>query len=243
MKDFRQNVITERFIEIYQELINKHIITTPTEFSRKLGTTPQNFYQIQKGLRNVTIDLLISLQENMKDTINIYYLFGYGKPLLIPGESNLPIYNISESHVSEHKPEYAGIDQHNIIPLYNIDIAAGRLDLFNDNKEQIIAYLSLPGFRGCTGALYVFGDSMYPLYQPGDIIVCKELQDKKMINFGQTYVIILPDERYLKYVKRSKEDKCVTLSSHNPHYEDWSIPIDSIKYLYEVKGLVRKTGL
>lgn len=243
MGEIRQNIITLRFIEIYESLINKRIVKTQTEFSNRIGTSSQNFYQVQKGVRNITIDQIVTLQENFKGVINPFYLLGFGSPLLEDGEIDIPIIAPKDVKSSNEPIGSYNSKQFSLIPLYNIDAAASPLTLFNDSKESIIAYLCLPGFKGCTGALYVFGDSMEPTYNSGDIIILKELKDKRLINFGQTYVIITNEDRYLKNIKKADKPEMIVLSSYNDYYQDWSIPIDSITSLYEVKGLVRKTSL
>lgn len=41
----------------------------------------------------------------------------------------------------------------------------------------------------CDGAVYVTGDSMYPLLKSGDIIVYKELHDFQEVIYGEMYLV------------------------------------------------------
>ncbi|MFQ8805844.1 MAG: helix-turn-helix transcriptional regulator [Alistipes indistinctus] len=60
------------------------------------------------------------------------------------------------------------------IPLYDFDATAGMVGLFSENNVQYpINYLSIPDLPHVDGAIFVRGDSMYPLLKSGDIVVYK----------------------------------------------------------------------
>lgn len=67
------------------------------------------------------------------------------------------------------------------IPLYNLEATAGLVALFSDINVIPISYISLPDLPSCDGAVYVRGDSMYPLLKSGDIVLYKQVHD---IEFG-----------------------------------------------------------
>jgi hypothetical protein len=73
--------------------------------------------------------------------------------------------------------------------------------------------------------------------------VDQELTDKECLNYGHTYIVITNDSKYLKYVKRSLNSDCISLSSHNTHYQDWDLHLQKVVKLYEVRGLIRKTDI
>ena len=57
------------------------------------------------------------------------------------------------------------------VPLYDLDATAGLVSLFNDSIRQVpINHLQIPDLPPCSGAVYVRGDSMYPLLKSGDIV-------------------------------------------------------------------------
>ena len=59
------------------------------------------------------------------------------------------------------------------VPLYSIEGTAGLVPLFAEEKEfEPVNYIHIPNLPKCDGAIYVVGDSMYPLLKSGDIILC-----------------------------------------------------------------------
>ena len=62
------------------------------------------------------------------------------------------------------------------VPLYELDATAGLVALFDGTTRQVpVSHLQIPDLPPCDGALYVRGDSMYPLLKSGDIVLYKEI--------------------------------------------------------------------
>ena len=58
------------------------------------------------------------------------------------------------------------------VPLYNVEGTAGLVPLFLDKaSRQPVDYIHIPNLPKCDGAIYVVGDSMYPLLKSGDIVL------------------------------------------------------------------------
>ena len=58
------------------------------------------------------------------------------------------------------------------VPLYELDATAGLGALFDGTTRQVpVSHLQIPDLPPCDGALYVRGDSMYPLLKSGDIVL------------------------------------------------------------------------
>ena len=130
------------------------------------------------------------------------------------------------------------------IPLYNLEATAGLVSLFNDVDAIPISYISLPDLPACDGAVYVRGDSMYPLLKSGDIVLYKQVHDMQYGIFsGEMYLIsanVDGDEFVtIKYIHKSERENCVKLVSHNQHHEPKDIPISMIRALALVKASVR----
>lgn len=130
------------------------------------------------------------------------------------------------------------------IPLYNLEATAGLVSLFNDVDAIPISYISLPDPPACDGAVYVRGDSMYPLLKSGDIVLYKQVHDMQYgIFWGEMYLIsanVDGDEFVtIKYIHKSERENCVKLVSHNQHHEPKDIPISMIRALALVKASVR----
>ena len=68
------------------------------------------------------------------------------------------------------------------VPLYSIEGTAGLVPLFTDNSEiKPINFIHIPNLPKCDGAIYIVGDSMYPLLKSGDIVLYKQLNDVRDI--------------------------------------------------------------
>jgi phage repressor protein C with HTH and peptisase S24 domain len=131
------------------------------------------------------------------------------------------------------------------IPLYDIEAVAGLVPLFGGNVNQTpLDYISIPRLPKCDGAVYVTGDSMYPLLKSGDIVLYKEINDiKNEIFWGEMYLLSLDmsGEEYItvKYIQKSDFNGCVRLVSQNKHHQDKDVEFEKIKALALVKASVR----
>ncbi|WP_347066071.1 S24 family peptidase [Flavobacterium sp. WV_118_3] len=132
------------------------------------------------------------------------------------------------------------------IPLYNIEASAGIVALFNDSYEnEPVNHIQIPNLPKCDGAIYITGDSMYPLLKSGDIIMYKQVHNiRESIFFGEMYLISFKTESdemiTIKYVQKSdRGDDFVKLVSQNTNYDDKDISIANINAMALVKASIR----
>ena len=130
------------------------------------------------------------------------------------------------------------------VPLYSIEGTAGLTPLFaEESTAQPINYIHIPNLPKCDGAIYVVGDSMYPLLKSGDIILYKQLSDVRDVFWGDMYLlsIDMDGEEYItvKYVQKSDVEGCVRLVSQNQHHADKDIEISRIRAIALIKASVR----
>lgn len=131
------------------------------------------------------------------------------------------------------------------VPLYELDATAGLVALFADaTRPTPISHLQIPDLPPCDGAIYVRGDSMYPLLKSGDIVLYKEINNANgCLLWGEMYLLsfTLDGEDYItiKYVQKSEVEGFVRLVSHNPRHAPQEIPRDSIRAVALVKASVR----
>jgi phage repressor protein C with HTH and peptisase S24 domain len=134
------------------------------------------------------------------------------------------------------------------VPLYSIEGTAGLVPLFNNEAETPpVNYINIPNLPKCDGAIYIVGDSMYPLLKSGDIVLYKQLQDLENIFWGDMYLlsIDLDGEEYItvKYIQKSEREGYVKLVSQNPHHADKDIEMDRIRAIALVKASIRMNSL
>ena len=129
------------------------------------------------------------------------------------------------------------------IILYDINAAANLKTLLGDKTQNILGKISIPDIPKCDGAVYVKGDSMYPLLKSGDIIAYKEVHNFDSVVKGEMYLISfeLDGDEYLtvKYVNHSEKEGCIKLVSYNPHHDPMDIPVSSIYAMALVKVSIR----
>lgn len=129
------------------------------------------------------------------------------------------------------------------LPYYEVDVAAGPLELYGDTPEFPALKLVIPGFEDCDLALNVWGDSMYPRYNAGDIIICKRVRDKSEVVYGEPYLIITAERRVLKYLKKASQKEYWLLVSENDHYDPFEVEIDKVLHLFLVKGKIKRNAI
>lgn len=133
---------------------------------------------------------------------------------------------------------------HETVSLYDIEAAANLRSLFENSEENVIGQIVIPDIPKCDGAIYVRGDSMYPLLKTGDIILFRFVSNElSSIFYGEMYLISmnLDGDEYLtiKYINRSeKGEDWIKLSSHNPAHDPKDVPLSSIRALAIVKASV-----
>lgn len=134
------------------------------------------------------------------------------------------------------------------VPLYTIKGTAGLVPLFS-NKDEMkpVDYIHVPNIPKCDGAIYIVGDSMYPLLKSGDIVLYKQISDVTDIFWGDMYLlsIDLDGEEYVmvKYIQKSDDPTKIKLVSQNPHHDDKEIEISRIRALALVKASIRMNSM
>lgn len=133
------------------------------------------------------------------------------------------------------------------VPLYDIQASASVIALFKDqNGEKPIDHITIPNLPKCDGAIYVSGDSMYPLLKSGDIIMYKKVENAlDAIFWGEMYLVSIINDYgdefvMIKWLQRSDQGKdFVKLVSENRHHQPTEFHIKNIKGLALIKASVR----
>lgn len=135
------------------------------------------------------------------------------------------------------------------VPYYEtVEVSGGMLLLYSDNKESPTFYINYEHFNDCTAYFPVVGDSMCPDYCAGEIIAVKEIINKDLIQWGETYFVVTNsssnDLRTIKQIHYCEDENKLILRSSNPHFKgDMLVPKEDILYLYIVKGKIKRNQL
>ena len=188
--------------------------------SRELDMHPSQLYNIVKG-KNYSINYLLRILEYYNNLSPLWLLYGTGEMF----------------EESQDKQE-----EKHFIPVYDVTATAGNNMSFFDNGEAIVDYISIGmDFKECTAAMRIYGDSMYPLYQSGDLILLKRLRTQSYIQWGQVYLVITREDRFLKHIVQAPgEPDKLLLKSHNEYYHPFEVQRKDISNIFEAHGYVRK---
>lgn len=134
------------------------------------------------------------------------------------------------------------------VPLYSVEGTAGLVPLFAEQaRTKPLNYIHIPNLPKCDGAIYIVGDSMYPLLKSGDIVLYKQLHDIDNIFWGDMYLlsIDIEGEEYVtvKYIQKSERAGYVKLVSQNPHHADKEVRIERIRAIALVKASIRMNSI
>lgn len=230
--------IIDYFCDGNESLFSKEIGISQPRINRLFSLDPRNnkYPLVSFEIVQATINKFINISGD-------WIITGYGT-MFKQGLNNLSV-------VGEPKEVYKLktdklINDHQQIPLYNLEATAGIVTLFRDSQEtQPIDFIQIPNLPKCDGALYVTGDSMYPLLKSGDIIMYKQIHNiQDGIYWGEMYLISVDqdgDELVLvKYIQKSeKGDNYIRLVSQNQHHQDKDVKLSKIKALALVKASIR----
>lgn len=158
---------------------------------------------------------------------------------------------------NEKKPTEEGqsntlmLSEDNRQPIFDIRVCAGNGLGLEGNENKIIEWVSIPSFQGCKG-ITVYGDSMYDKFKSGDVIFVRPIDGRNDVDFGQCYVVITGEDRYIKNLyESSRGDSYVTMVSYNTEinpdgrrkFPDRDILKEDILFLYKVAGKLRRSQL
>lgn len=168
------------------------------------------------------------------------------KEWLLTGDSSMIREMENNTPASVFKLRTDRIQEEQDIPLYNLEASAGLVELFQNQGDQTpIDTIHIPNLPKCDGAVFVTGDSMYPLLKSGDIIAYKQIHDiGNEIFWGEMYLVSVEvsGEEYIsvKYIQKSdKGDDYIKLVSQNEHHQPKDILLKKVRALALVKASIR----
>lgn len=182
--------------------------------------------------KNPTSDVLMKICGIYTDISPEWLVTGKGE-MIRNKEREQKIIEIPATSINENKRKGALI--------YDIDATcgvAGRSIEFTD--EQVIGSIDAPEIDPDSKIIFATGDSMLPLITPGDRIVIRRIESWDYFNYGQVYLIITNEYRFIKRVRRHPTDSknLILLRSDNPDYDDIDLPKREIVHLFIVENIL-----
>lgn len=160
---------------------------------------------------------------------------GVSKPWLQKGEG-VPYQRPEHAKTLSSPYEASGRTNSSGTPVYDIDVTAGSRELDRMlTNERLIGRVSLPGLEPDWVIVTATGDSMFPKIKNGSRIAIRPINLSAPISWGQMYVVVLDDYRFVKYVRRHRDKNLIILHSANPDYDDIEIKRSDVRALYLVE--------
>lgn len=197
-----------------------------TKFEKAVGLSNGYLNQLRHAPSYEKIQMIIGAFPDLNE---VWLLTGEGEMLK------------SEAQQSASLP--ARTEKSRIRYWVDVEATAGGLAMFDDNPMSRCIEMSIPEFGDCTDAVNLHGDSMFPLFKSGQIIILKEWVES-FIDFGNVYLVITKSgNRMVKYLRKGSDAAHVLCVSENPDFDPFEILIDDILKLYIVKGSISKNTL
>lgn len=204
------------------------------DFAEKIGIDPSQYSKIENG----------KLMPTLSQIMDISSILNISTDWLLKGFKDENKY-IAEPVPSYLKTKEPVLDRQQI-PLYDFEAAASIVSLFRDKNQQLpVDYIQIPHLAKSDGAIYVTGDSMYPLLKSGDIIIYKEINNHPdSIYWGEMYLVSVEidgDEMTtVKWIHKSDLGlEHIKLVSQNQHHQPKDVHISNIKALALIKASIR----
>lgn len=143
-----------------------------------------------------------------------------------------------------------------VIPLYDAEASAGQgggMDMSAVSRP--IAMIEIGSIlKDSESALRVYGNSMVPNYPAGCILGLRPNRDS-FIEPGRVYVVETMEDRYLKRLHYNKDRSALRCISDNHMiyddgpmkgefcYPEFEIPLDEVRRLFRVVGVIKRNVL
>jgi phage repressor protein C with HTH and peptisase S24 domain len=226
-----------------------------SSFEKEVGMSNGSFASQLKNNKTIGVDKLENILNKYPEINPIWILTGKGEMTLrttfFENMEGIEPVGVSEPTSQVFKMKTDRVVQKQSVPLYDIQATASVVALFRDkNSEKPVDHITIPNLPKCDGAIYVSGDSMYPLLKSGDIIMYKKVTSHiDNIFWGEMYLVSLVNDDgdefvMVKWVQKSdKGDEFIKLVSENRHHQPKDFHLNNIKGLALIKASVRVNSM
>jgi len=217
--------------------IMNHYNYNYNSFGKELGYSDVAISKLLKGKNKPKFDFLQAILNRFPDISPEWLLTGKGEMLRDTEQKSMEIRRLDKEKVASPTKEIQDI------PLYNIEAQAGLDGIFAPGRQVPVDMLRIPFLPKVDGAVFVTGDSMYPLLKSGDIVVFRRIHNiPQALIWGEMYLLDLDINGdtliVLKYV-HPVDDKHIKLVSQNEHHADKIISISSIRAAAHIVASIR----
>lgn len=131
------------------------------------------------------------------------------------------------------------------IPYYSRLLGGSQGFSFDDLKRDQPDYLiNYELFNDCSFFRPVWGDSMSPRFNAGDVIACRRALNRNSILYGQAYLCIISMDgdcyETIRILRRHPDADQVILKSINPNFDQTTVPLAAILDMCLIKGRIER---
>jgi plasmid maintenance system antidote protein VapI len=230
MGSFSDNIVNQRFRDVFSTLEKTNKIKGKSDIAKKLGTYNHVVNSILKGDRNITVDQLHKLFEIYN--IDANFMFGLNDAMF-KGEKQTDN-AIATRSISER--QFSG--RMNITLVSNRAMAGYALEHQDRGFLADLPKFSIPNMEGNLIAFEISGDSMYPTITNGDLVICEPLERGDPIRDNNVYVIVT-DVVVAKRIQQIKEDNKTLqfrlISDNGAVYKPYEVDLEDVRQVLKVK--------
>jgi len=213
---------------------------TINKFSQLIGTSNSYWNKVFKNNGKIGIDKVQKILRTFPELNPEWLVTGKGpmlrdEPARTPEQEQIQTFTRPTDHPVPVQD----------IPLYDIRGSAGLSLLYSAQKAVPLETIRIPNLPKVDGAIFITGDSMYPVLKAGDIVVFRKINDIPAgILWGEIYILDLDldgDQLVtVKYVQKSdRGSDWIKLVSQNEHHQDKDIPLSAVRTIAHVKASIR----
>lgn len=226
----------ERFFIFFDYLKKHNKIDSQVQLADIIGTDKSGVSDLKAGRKKISLDHMRSMKKKYPE-LNLEWFIGEDNEMLLQNEQSIAT---NQEFVLKTDRRYDSQD----IPIYELSAAASLTTVFNGHPN-ILGHLKIPNMPKSDGALYVTGDSMYPLLKSGDIAIYKQINDlHDGIVYGEMHIISVVIDgdltTVIKFIQKSeKGDEWLRLVSQNSYHAPRDVHFSKVKAAALIKGSVR----
>lgn len=230
MGDFAENIVNQRFKNVFKELEKLNIIRGKSDIAKNLGTYNHVINSILKGQRNITVDQLNKLFDTYG--INANYIFGASEEYFLPHIDPSSL----ETRPFSDKIQRPTRNNISLVP----DKALAGYAVSHQDPEYLnnLQRFSIPGLEGSLKAFEISGDSMMPTITNGDLVICEEVDRGAPLRDNHVYVVV-SDVVVAKRIQQIKVDHKIKrlrlISDNGEVYKPYTMEVEDIRQILRVK--------
>lgn len=231
MGNFSENIVNQRFRNVFAKLEEKSLIKGKSDIAKHLGTYNHVINSILKGDRNITVDQLHKLFETY--AIDANYMFGFNEMMFkgnAQSDDSIPTRPMDDRFFGARS---------NITLVPQRAMAGYALEHQDEAFLSDLPKFSIPNLEGNLLAFEINGDSMYPTITNGDIVVCEPLERGDPMRDNNVYVVVtdVVVAKRIQQVRGESDspEQLRLISDNSAVYKPYEVDLEDIRQILRVK--------